>query len=28
MPGPSISVCNKFTTGSFMSGALGNPWCD
>jgi hypothetical protein len=28
LPGPSISFCNKFTTGSFMSGALGNPWCD
>jgi tetratricopeptide (TPR) repeat protein len=28
IPGPSVSFCNKFTTGSFVSGALGNPWCD
>jgi hypothetical protein len=28
VPGPSMSFCNKITTGSFVSGALGNPWCD
>jgi Sel1 repeat len=28
IPGPSISFCNKLTTGSFVSGMLGNPWCD
>jgi hypothetical protein len=28
LPGPSISYCNKLTTGSFVSGMLGNPWCD
>ncbi len=28
IPGPSISGCNKLTTGSFVSGAMGNFWCD
>lgn len=28
LPGPSISNCNKLTTGSFVSGAMGNFWCD
>jgi hypothetical protein len=28
VPGPSISTCNRLTTGNWMSGALGNPLCD